>query len=652
MRTGLVLVLFLAAQLAQAACDPADGHIVLRIQDFATAYFRDFTVDSGGDRAEFDNGVCVHGSDDSWTVRAVHIGVTGLLADRPVRLHASDATLDLPNWQISADSLTSDGEEFLVQGGAFRGDGFSGTVAVLSFDITTGLLEGSDLQAEGPGFRIRGERASFSDDAVRIRNVAVTTCKCPVEPAYVLVGDAALVDLSAAGDSAITVYDGEFRLGRLSFSVAEEFELSGDSISDLNLPVEVEWDPAQPGEAPRGHGLNLLIQPLQLHPQASLEFGLSGLDAGHPLGGHFMFRAETDDAQLQAGFSRRGGPHAEFQVRHQLHEHLQLTLGSNHRHYPAQSYLHEGFLTLTTMFPTQNLGADARVSWGANMTVALSSQLQSGTSVVSPRLRSAVFADWRLPRQPAGQLSLRTDFELSLYSAQRQQYGLRFRPAWRHTIGPVLLTLNHDLRLTDSGSPFTTTLDRLTPINRTVFQARLQDVEVSPGLRFSSTFRFDYNWVRFASGDRRGVEDLLLSGSFDWQTDAGSWQVRPELTLQLAGLFDPRVQPERLAFIEGSLSARQELIELGVSSRFHLGGRHRGLQSLEFHAAYPLEFTDVSLVPFLAVDLGPLLADWPAPVLSGHGLAVNWDSCCGLFGFSYRVHGEEFTTSFSAEFIH
>src|SRR5690625_1251817 len=106
MRTGLVLVLFLAAQLAQAACDPADGHIVLRIQDFASVYFLEVTVDISDNRAEFDHGVCVHGSDESWTVRALHIGVTGLFADLPVRFHASDESLDLPNWQISADSLT------------------------------------------------------------------------------------------------------------------------------------------------------------------------------------------------------------------------------------------------------------------------------------------------------------------------------------------------------------------------------------------------------------------------------------------------------------------------------------------------------------------------------------------------------------------
>ena len=116
MRKGLVLVLFLAAQLAQAACDPADEHIVLRIQDFATAYFRDFTVDMAVPRRVRQRRVrsC---SDESWTVRRAyrrHRAACG-----PAR-GCTPVTLDPPNWQISADSLTSDGEEFLVQGG-FRG---------------------------------------------------------------------------------------------------------------------------------------------------------------------------------------------------------------------------------------------------------------------------------------------------------------------------------------------------------------------------------------------------------------------------------------------------------------------------------------------------------------------------------------------------
>ena len=224
------------------------------------------------------------------------------------------------------------------------------------------------------------------------------------------------------------------------------------------------------------------------------------------------------------------------------------------------------------------------VSWGANMTGPYRSCNQHQRhrrGCAQPCCRLAA------PRQPAGQLSLRTDVELSLYSAQRQQYGLRFRPAWRHTIGPVLLTLNHDLRLTDSGSPFTTTLDRLTPINRTVFQARLQDVEVSPDLRFSSTFRIDYNWVRFASGDRRGVEDQLLSGSFDWQPDAGSWQVRWSRRCSWRACSTPS-SARAARFIEGSLSARQNSSNCYAVSI--LGTAPRPAVT-EFHAAYPLEFT-------------------------------------------------------------
>ena len=86
---------------------------------------------------------------------------------------------------------------------------------MLSFDITTGLLEGSDLQAEGPIASGEPRSAMMRDPERR------TTCNARLnQPTFC--GDAAR-RFVAAGDSAITYMTG---VGcRLELSVAEEFEL-------------------------------------------------------------------------------------------------------------------------------------------------------------------------------------------------------------------------------------------------------------------------------------------------------------------------------------------------------------------------------------------------------------------------------------------
>lgn len=650
MRRGLVLLLVALLQLARAACVLDGEPIVLNIQDFGTAYFRDFTLDSGRNAAEFRNGVCLHGTDDSWTVNAQSIDLSGIQPGRPISVQAVEATLQLPDWFMTAERLTSDGEEFRIEGGSFKGGGLSGTVARVVFNLNSGVIDGQDLLADGPGFRVQGAAARFQDETLILQHAFVTTCKCPGEPAYRLQGDEAVITLQE-GDGQVTLYHGALQLGGLSFGLADVFVLSDDSLSALSPPVLVEWNPAPEGQQQRGRGLAVLVPPLELHEQASLEFGVTGLDPEHPLSGYLLFLAETDDVRLLSGFSRGGGPLAEFSVRQPLNDYLQLTFGSNHRHYAQQAYLHEGFLSVATTFPVQNFGGNARLSWGGSVTVAASSQLQSGVSVLSPRLRSALFADWRLPEHPVGVFSLRTDFELSYYSEGRQQYGLRLRPGWTGAFGPLRLTLNYDLRVTDGGSPFTTTLDRLTPLSRTVFSARVSEHQLTEELSFSSSLRFDYNWLRFATGEVRGTEDLLLSAGLNWQQGEDSWRLAPELRLQFAGLLDPRVQPERLAYIEGRLTGERGDVELGFRSRYHFAGAESGLESLELSAAYPFRFPQLKLVPFLALDFAPLLVEEGGLLLSGHGLMVEWDSCCGLFEFGYRVHGDEFITRLNAEFI-
>lgn len=643
-----ILVLLGCGHAWAAACERQDDTIVLTIQDFGTAYFRDFTLNPTRNAAQFRNGVCLHAPDESWVVTASSIDVTGLQPGMPISVSAVEAVLTIPQWQMTASELTSDGREFIITGGSFRSDGLTGSVARVTFDLETGVIDGEEVQAEGPGYRLSGAHALFRDERLTLQQASVTTCKCPGDPVYLLVGDEATVSLLADGE--VTLINGELQLGWLRLQLEEVFSVTNEALSALSPPLVVDWDPAGPGEDPRGRGLAVTVPPFHLHEDVTMEFGLLGLDRSHPLSGFLLLNASSDDADLTVGYMREGGPRADFAVREKLSDLLLLTIGMDNRHYPQQAYLHQGYLNLATTIPAQNLDGRASVSFGGSMTAAVSSQIRSGNMVLSPRFRTALYADWRLPDHPAGVFRLRTDVEVSLYSQDRSQFGLRLRPGWNRSFGPLDLSVAHDLQVTDSGSPFTSAVDLLSPINRTTASARISDLAVEPDRLFSVAVTLTHNWLRFSDGSRRGFEDLSFSSSL--KVTSGDWLVTPQVRLQLAGLLDPRAVSDRLAFVEAGMTAVSGEVELGVRGRWHFAGKLDGLELLELSAAVPFQVDSVKLVPFLAVDFAPTVTSGGAPGFSGHGVVVEWDSCCGLFEFGYRVHGSEFTTVLSAEFLH
>ena len=146
MRRLAALLLFTVSGTAlAAACQPAGDGIVLNIQDFGTAYFQDFTLDPARNAAEFRNGVCLHAPDESWTVNAASIDITGLQPGMPIAVSASDATLSLDSWTMTARELSSDGRIFEINGGTFTSDGMTGTVSRVVFDLETGEIDGTDI---------------------------------------------------------------------------------------------------------------------------------------------------------------------------------------------------------------------------------------------------------------------------------------------------------------------------------------------------------------------------------------------------------------------------------------------------------------------------------------------------------------------------
>ncbi len=641
---ALVLCLAFLSGWAAAACDELAYPVRLSIQEFGTAHFTDFLIDVEQNRAELTGGVCLSGAGGDWTVEAATVNISGLQPGRPIDVVATQARLTIPYWVMTARWLQSDGESFIIRGGTFRSEVLGGTLEEGSFSLTSGEIRGTDITASGTGYRLWGEHASFVEDQLMLSGARVTTCLCPGDPAFVLAGDHAAVDL---GEGSVLLTRGELRLGWFRVGLAEQFLVNDESLQRLSPPLVVEFDPAAADQSPRGRGLAVWIPKLDLGEGSSLELGLAGLDSDHPLHAWGVYTFEQDGISAVFGVTRSGGPRADFSVRRPVNDWLDVTFAINNRHYASQHYLHEGLVTLAATLPAAELASGGTLATSFTVTAAASSQGQAPDPVMAPRFRTAASFDWRLKPGPAGSFRLQVNLENTAYGLGRDQFGLRLRPAWSLSIDNTTFSLTHDWQLTNAASPFSTVLDRLAPINRShlgvAWQADLSDVT-----RVSASAEATYNWLELAIQRRSGFETLLFQA--DVEATKGEWNVRTGVSLQLAGLLDPRPTPSRQAYLHGYLDADNGDVELGVMARHHVGGSRTDLEHLEFHAAYPLVFSRVKLVPFLALDVAPLLTAGAGPAVSGHGLIVEWDSCCGLFEIGYRLHGDTFSTTLSGNF--
>ena len=55
---------------------------------------------------------------------------------------------------------------------------------------------------------------------------------------------------------------------------------------------------------------------------------------------------------------------------------------------------------------------------------------------------------------------------------------------------------------------------------------------------------------------------------------------------------------------------------------------------------------DLTLTPFVGLNAAPLVNPAPLPVVTGYGVSVALQTCCGTLIGSYRLHDETVSTSF------
>jgi hypothetical protein len=628
------LLLALAAPIAWGQCDLSQEPVRLTVNGLGTAYFQDFETTPDGATVELSGGVCIVGEEAGWMLVAESALLSGLRPGEQARVEVDGPVLTYQGWRIVADSLRSDVTELALEEATFSGGGVLGSARMLVVDLQGGATSAKGVRVLGEGFRLEAEAAELLSDAVDMRVVTITTCTCPGRPFYLLTGSKARLEL---GTPRLDVEGGELHVAGLRFPLAPRFQLSAAAFEELALPVTLEYRPGTSGT-----GLGVVVPDLDLEEGLSLEMGLLGLDAGNPLQAFALANYRSGNASFSVGRAR-GGPRADFRYVEPLAPGVEASLAIRNRHEEESDFLHEGVVALRAAAPPLDLPGGGSLNLNGSLFAAASAQELSGGPVVSPRLGSATGVQVALPTGPGATLNIGVEGRLTDYPAfDASQYGVSLRTGWRYRRDPWTLDLRHERVWTDSGSPFSTTLDRLVPANGLVAHAAVTG-PLGAGFSGRARLDLDYDLLLLGGNEPEGLERLGATVGVGYPV--GGWTLGLEGNLELAGLLDPDPDGDRKAHMQTTLSAEREEWELGAKVRWGLRPGSEGLSLLEARLAVPLWFDQGTLTPYLAMDFAPLLTGGDSLRLSGHGVEVTWRSCCGTLKLGYRQQDSAFSTT-------
>lgn len=604
------------------------------------AYFGDFRGSLQAAEARLLGGVCIAG-ESGWELRSETLRISGFGGEGPVDLVAESATLTLADWTLQASVLALRGESVTLAEVAFHSADITGRARSGRFELGGGNVALEGVVAEGESFRIQGEAATLAGATLVFEDAVATTCVCEGGSLYVIRAPSASYDTAA---ELVTVRNGQLEIGALRLQL-RDFELGPDSLADLTFPIVVEYIRDDEAAGVQGTGLGIRIPNLRVDDELSLELGVSGIDRDYPFVGVLVARYRGNGVRFDIGRASQGFQ-ADFALREPLAPWLDATFAVNNRDWRGADFLHEGKLGLQAE-QAFNVGGHRLELDGGSFAAASSQTLRSG-QVSSSRLGVYATAAYRSPDTPLGRFSARLRTETTHYAeADATQYGVSFAPTWRETFGPVDLRLGWSYVATNAASPFAKSLDRLSAKNELSLQ-----VKASGPLAQNSVgnvdFRVRYDFANPVLTGRFGEQlDLFrLSGGLSWQRP--EFEVKPFIDINLAPVLNSGLNSSD-AYIEGGFDLDAERWEAGFALRFDPSTQNP-LEKLELRGTFPIDIGEVTLQPFVALDLLPTLQANVLPRVSGQGLELTWKSCCGTIVVAYKQVENTFSTTFAVRF--
>ena len=655
LRSAVTLLLALAgwsSALAQACSDVPGGSYELVLEGFGSAFFADFTPNIAEGSAQLLGGVCVAG-EQGWELRTGTLDISGLPA-APV-LSAAAVTLSVAGWVVEAESLLTVNAQVTLTSVRFSRADISGRASVSTLSAA-GELNLETVEVQGGGFRISGERARLQDENLLFEDALATTCLCSDDALYVIRAPTISYDLSGG---VVELKDGRLEVGSVSIALNDR-ELSPETLADITFPVVIEYIGDNEVTGQPGTGLGFRLPSLEVSDELQLELGITGVDREFDLGGVLLLHYQNDTVRFDVGRALNG-IQADFSLRQPLTSWLEATFDVRNRHWRAADFLHEGVVGLQAN-QSLTLSPGHTLSLGQGVFAAGSAQTLGQRTVVAPRLGTYANLEYRTSATAYGTFSVSSRLSATHYpgaaapsgaepsgaepSGSPTQYGLTFRPAWSHTVGPGTLSASWTLVRTNRASPFGTTLDRLEPKNSVALAYQLAGA-FAPDLTGRMGVRAAYDFADPSPDNSLSerLESLALTASLMWQQRGLS--VEPFFMSELAPAFNPDLSAS--SFLEAGFDLAGERWRYGLSARLE-PGKPQLLRKVEMRTSFPLDIDEVTLEPFLAFDILPSLIQNAPPRVSGHGLEVTWRSCCGTLMMAYRQQENNFSTSFAIRF--
>ena len=633
-RVPLALLLLLAAGVASAQCERSPTTSELSIRGFGAAYFHQVRTDSTHDRVDFYGGVCLTGEGVAWTMLAESVTVRGLSGDLSVS--AQQPTLHLEGWTMTAANLHADRRELTLETVQVQGKDLSGTATSVTLDLQQGSLRLDGAALRGPTFSVRGTMATVRGNAVTVVYPRISSCTCAGSPLYDVEGSSAQIDLQG---QSVVLRDGSLHAGPVTLPLGASLTLSEKALQDLSLPVKVTYLPSDAAAGITGTGLGVTVGPLHLGPGVQADIGATGLDADYPLAGLAMLTGKAGGDTFRFG-KAPGGLRFDMTSDHPVLPWLDAGFDTRVLEPGNRDTLREAVLRLRAHTPVPAFRGDA----GLQLLAAGSSQEPATGHVAGARVGANASLRMGTAPAPWGRVTLRATASETLYPDQgASQWGVELQPGYGVRLGPVQVDLGYLARFTDSGLPFTTTLDRLEPAQRPSLDLQAKGAW-GAGWSASATFAARYDLVGSPSV---GVGFNRLHVGATVAHRSGAWQLSAGVDSALEGAIAPDGQ--RAGYLQGSVRLTDGGLEFGARARTTWAPDPVGLDRLELSAAVPIELPGVELRPYLALNFAPTVTAGALPAISGHGLDVTLVSCCGALQLGYRDQDGTWSVSVSVD---
>ena len=647
MRLVVALVLLAVAGVAAAQCSRGPRTASITLPGFLAVYYQQFSSNAAADTAEFYGGVCVTAVGGEWTVIADRVHVGKLSTD--IFIQAAQPTLYMEGWRMSGDDLVADVEHLTLTGARFTGPDVGGSAGRLDIDLATSSFTPPDLVFTGSSFAVTGRLATLQGAVLQVEGAGVTTCIGPEPPPFAVESRVATIDLDGRS---VHLREGLLRVGSLRIPLRDEVDVNDRTFADFEFPVKVanvEASPTSPAQ--RGEGLSVRVVGIPVADGVTLEVGATGVNRPGQTAPVALLRAVADEGRVRGTVGiEAGAPYLDVAVSTPLEPWLTLSVGARSGAAPARRARHEGRVGLEATLPMPALNGSVTAEVFAAITALTEHAGASQPQVAGARLGvsttlTASTGPLRVGDVPFGTFGVEARAQATRYPYvwgesvtvdSATQWGLRVAPTWRLSTGPVTASLGYDARFTNAASPFGTSVDGLTALQRATGSVAVQGGIAGP---VSGRLAFSVTYDAFATPNLPvGFKRLRGTGSV--ALAAEPWTVSLAATVETAGLVN--ALPNVPAFVEVDLSATRHgwpvlaagapygSLEFGLNAQYGLLATSSGLERLELRAGVPLAFESVELRPFVAVDFVGLL-NGGSPRLSGYGLDATFITCCGSF---------------------